>query len=163
MCKQVALSLHIKMLHKITDKLNLLVQVKSLEIKTFYTKLEFSVQHWQYHGIQLNLFTTSHVNMCDHIIFLWFPVELFYIRNVLWLQIIGTLTSLRSVFSNYQINKVMTGGYDLYPTILALTVNAVQEKDVKTKCSSLFIHILGTVGQAVKVNMNPQKWHYKIY
>lgn len=51
----------------------------------------------------------------------------------------------------------MTGGYDLYPTILALTVNAVQEKDVKTKCSSLFIHILGTVGQAVKVNMNPQK------
>lgn len=32
------------------------------------------------------------------------------------------LTSLRSVFSNYQINRVMTGGYDLYPAILALTL-----------------------------------------
>ena len=122
MCKQVARFLHIKMLHKITDKLNLLVHVKSLEIKTFYTKLEFSVQSWQRHVIQLNLFTTLHVNMCDHIIFLWFTVELFYIRNVLWLQITGALTSLRSVFSNYQINKVMTGGYDLYRTILALTL-----------------------------------------
>lgn len=49
-------------------------------------------------------------------------MELFDIRSVLWLQITGMLTSLRSVFSNYQINKVMTGGYDLYPTILALTL-----------------------------------------
>lgn len=122
MCKQVALFLHIKMLHKITDKLNLHVQVKSLEIKTFYTKLEFSVQSWQCHVIQLNVFATLHVNTCDHIIFLWFTMELFYIRDILWLQITGMLTSLRSVFSNYQINRVMTGGYDLYPAILALTL-----------------------------------------
>lgn len=123
MCKQVALFLHIKMLHKITDKLNLCVQVKNLEIKTFYflKKVFFVAQSWHCHVIQLNLLTTLRVNMCDHFIFLWFTVELFYIRNILWLWITGMLTSLRSVFSNYQINKVMTGGYDLYPNILALT------------------------------------------
>lgn len=51
----------------------------------------------------------------------------------------------------------MTGGYDLYPTISAFTLIQHSVKDRETKCSSLFIHSLGTVGQAVKVNMNPQK------
>lgn len=144
MCKQVTLFLHIKMLHKITDKLNLLVQVKSLEIKTFFTKLESSVRSWQCHVIQLNLFTTLRVNMCDHIIFLWFTVELFYIRNVLWLQIISMLTSLRSVFSNYQINKVMAGGYDLYLTTLALTL--IYHCIVKGHRNQVFIFIYSYFG-----------------
>lgn len=37
------------------------------------------------------------------------------------------------------------------------------KKDIEIKRSSLFIHSLGSVGHAVKVNMNPQKRHSKIY
>lgn len=43
----------------------------------------------------------------------------------------------RSVFSNYQINKEMTGGYDLYPTILVLTL--IQHCVVKGHRNQAFI------------------------
>lgn len=50
----------------------------------------------------------------------------------------------------------MTGGYDLYPTALALTLfQHVAEGHRNLVC--IFIHILGAVEQAVKVNTNPQK------
>lgn len=56
----------------------------------------------------------------------------------------GTLTSLRSVVSNYQINKVMTGGYDLYLTILALTL--FQHCVVKGHRNQVFIFIYSYFG-----------------
>lgn len=69
MCKQVAVFQHIKTLRKVTDKLNLLTEVKSWEIKTFYKKLRFPSKNELCPETEANLFTTLHVNMCDYIIF----------------------------------------------------------------------------------------------